>query len=141
MSRSNQEVKGPRAYDSSTRQARARAAHNRTLDLAARRFLADGYEATTVAAIASDAGVSEATIYKSYGGKAGLARALCQRALRGDETVPAEERSNLLRAMATKQELLAGWARLVTELAPRGAPLMLVLRDAATTDPEAAALL
>lgn len=140
MSASRAEVKGSRSYDSSTRQARARATHQRTLDLAAARFLADGYEATTVAAIASDAGVSEATIYKSYGGKAGLARELCQRALRGDDAVPAEERSNALRATATKDELLAGWGRFVTELAPRGAPLLLVLRDAASADPEAAAL-
>jgi hypothetical protein len=69
------------------------------------------------------------------GGQAG-SRELCQRAVRGDDAVPAEERSNALRVTATKEELLARRGRFVTELAPRGAPLLLVLRDAATADPK-----
>ena len=109
--------------------------------MAAEAFLADGYEATTVAGIASRAGVSEATIYKSYGGKAGLVRDLCHRALRGEGAIPAEERSNALRASSNADELIDGWGRLTIEVAPRVAPLLLLLRDAATADPDAALLL
>jgi AcrR family transcriptional regulator len=55
--------------------------------------------ATTVKAIAQAAGVSAATIYKTYGGKAGLVRALCQHALEREGPIPAEERSNALREL------------------------------------------
>jgi len=72
-----------RTYDGTRRQERASAAFRRTLDVAERLFLESGYTATTVAAISKAAGVSAATIYKTYGGKAGLAREVCQRALRG----------------------------------------------------------
>jgi AcrR family transcriptional regulator len=141
MSASRRPVKRTRDYDGSGRQDRARAAHDKTLDVAAERFLAHGYEATTVATIAARSGVSEATIYKSYGGKAGLARDLCHRALRGQGAVPAEARSNALRTSSTATELIDGWSLLTIEVAPRVAPLLLVLRDAATADPEAAVLL
>ena len=57
-------------------------------------FLERGFVATTVEAVATAAGVSPATVYKTYGGKAGLARSLCERALGGVGPVPAEERSN-----------------------------------------------
>ena len=129
-----------RAYDGRGRQQRAQAARTTTLDVAERLFLEDGYVATTVAAIASQAGVSEATIYKSYGGKAGLAREVCQRALRGSSGTPAQERSNDLRSSASPDAVADGWGRLAVEVSSRGAPLFLVLRNAAATDPEAAAL-
>ena len=129
-----------RVYDARGRQERARATFNRTLDVAERLFLSGGFEATTVASIAESAGVSAATIYKTYGGKAGLAREVCHRALRGEGSTPAEVRSNALRASATAQEVAEGWGRLGMEVAPRIAPLMLVLRTAALADPEAAAL-
>ena len=138
MSRTPRPVK--RAYDARGRQQRADAARAATLDVAERLFLEAGYTATTVAAIADAAGVSEATIYKSYGGKAGLARAVCQRALRGSSDVPAQERSNALRSSTSAQEVAEGWGRLAVEVSSRGSPLFLVLRNAAVTDPEAAAL-
>ena len=138
MSPTRRQVK--RVYDSSTRQEKARAAFNSTLDVAERLFVADGFESTTVAAIAATAGVSEATIYKTYGGKAGLAREVCHRALRGEGAIPAQTRSNALRDAANAQEVAEGWGRLATEVAPRIAPLMLVLRHAGLADPEAAAL-
>ena len=126
-------VKGTRAYDASRRQERARRQHEAALDAAQARFLHHGYAATTVESIAEAARVSAATIYKSYGGKAGLVRALCQRAL-------ADERANALRSLSDPVQVIEGWARLAAEVAPRVAPLLLVLRDAARVDPEAGAL-
>jgi AcrR family transcriptional regulator len=140
MSRDRRNVKTTRSYDGSRRQERARQLHTATLDTARARFLAQGYAATTVESIAAAAGVSSATIQKTYGGKPGLVRALCQRALAGAGPVPAEQRSNALRANADPREIVNGWGRLTAEVAPRIAPLVLLLRDAAQSDSEAAAL-
>jgi AcrR family transcriptional regulator len=106
------------------------------LDQAGELLLRDGYAATTVADIAARAGVSAETIYKAFGGKAGLVRALHARALAGEGSTPAEVRSDHLRSSGTAAEIVAGWARLATEVAPRVAPVLLLVRDAAATDPE-----
>ena len=135
------DVNARRAYDSSRRRERARHAHNALLDAALTRFVDQGFTATTIESIAADAGVSPATIYKTYGGKPGLVRALCERALGGVGQVPAEQRSDALQASETDpRKVIEGWGRLTTEVAPRIAPLLLLLRDAADGDPAAAAL-
>ena len=103
-------------------------------------FLRDGYVETTVEAIGRAAGVSAATVYKTYGGKAGLVAGLVQQALAGNEAVPAETRSNVLRASGDAREVIAGWAGFIAEIAPLGAPLFLVLRDAARADADADAV-
>lgn len=132
--------KAERSYDRSGRLERARLQHAAALDIARALFLDNGYAATTVESIAQASGISAATIYKSYGGKAGLVRALCERALDGAGPTPAEERSNALRSNDDPQQVLAGWGRLTVEVSPRISPLLLLLRTAAHTDPEAAAL-
>jgi AcrR family transcriptional regulator len=135
-------VKTKRPYDSERRREQARRTRARIVDVAERRFLGDGYAATTVAAIAADAAVSADTIYKSFGGKPGLVRAIRDRALLGAGPVPAETRSDALQLSgASGREIIEGWGALTTEVAPRGAPIMLLMREAAASDPEAAALL
>jgi AcrR family transcriptional regulator len=133
--------KGQRAYDSSGRRARARQQHETTLDHARRLFLQRGYANTNVDAIAEAAGISPATVYKTYGGKAGLLRSLCERALVGEQPVPAETRSNALRSSDDPHRVLEGWAALVAEVSPHVSPLMLLLRAASEVDDEAAELL
>ena len=134
-------VKSGRRYDSSGRLSAAERTRSRVLDLARERFLANGYAATTVAAIAGAAGVSVETIYKSYGGKAGLVRALRDAALRGGEPVPAEQRSDQQAAAAREPEdIIAGWGRLTSEVMPRVAPILLLVRAAAGADDEMAAV-
>ncbi len=137
-----EDVKPRRPYDASRR--RERAQHSRTLiiDAAERRFLGDGYAPTTVATIAADAEVSVDTIYKSFGGKPGLVRAVHARALEGRGPVPAEQRSDDLQAAESDaRRIIEGWGALTTEVAPRVAPILLLVRTAAATDPELAALL
>ena len=95
-----------------------------------------GPAATTFSMVAERAGVSPETVYKAYGGKAGLVRALHAWALEGDGATPAEERSDRLRSTAPAADVVSGWARLTTEVAPRVAPVILLVRDAAATDPE-----
>ena len=140
MSMDTRVAKGKRAYDASSRQAKAAAQRELTLEVARARFLELGYSATTVESIAEAAGISPATIYKTYGGKAGLVRELVGRALEGEGPVPAEQRSHALRAGRDARDVIAGWGALVAEVSPRGAPLVLVLRAAAASDAEAAAL-
>jgi AcrR family transcriptional regulator len=131
-----------RRYDSSGRQRKARHNRDAVLDAAQRRFLLEGYAATTVAAIAGDAGLSVETIYKSFGGKAGLVTAIWQRGLAGDGPIPAPERSDQMsRSLDDPRAIIANWGKLTTEVMPMVAPILLLIRSAATTDTEMAALL
>jgi len=142
VEQSPEQVNARRAYNSNRRRERSRDTHNALLDAASKRFLANGYTATTIDSIASDAAVSAATIYKTYGGKSGIVRALCQRALGGQGPIPAEQRSDALQANeGDPRKVIEGWGRLTAEVAPRVAPLLLLLRDAADGEPTAGALL
>jgi AcrR family transcriptional regulator len=100
-------------------------------------FLRDGYASTTVQAIAAAAGVSPDTIYKTFGGKPRLVRAIRDRALEGEGPVPAEQRSDEIQRRASDPRLIIkAWGSFVAELAPRVSPVLLLIRDAAATDPE-----
>jgi AcrR family transcriptional regulator len=130
-----------RRYDSAWRQAQARQTREALLDVARHRFLTEGFAATTVAVIASDVGVSVDTIYKAFGGKPGLVRAICAHALAGERPVPAETRSDALHDSETDpRAIIRGWGALASEVAPRVVPILLLIRDAAVTDPEMAEL-
>jgi hypothetical protein len=54
--------------------------------------------------------------------------------------VPAEQRSNALRRGDDPHEVLEGWGRLTAEVSPRASPLLVLLRTAAQSDPQEAAL-
>jgi AcrR family transcriptional regulator len=112
------------------------------LDAAQRLFLARGYAATTIASIAEAANVSVETIYKGFGGKPGLVRAIWGRGLAGEEPIPAWRRSDDMRSHEPDpRRVLENWGTLTTEVAPRTAPILLLIRTAAATDPEMAELL
>ena len=137
-----EQVNTRRRYDSTGRRERSRDVHSALLDVALTRFLEHGFSTTTIDSIAADAGVSAATIYKTYASKAGLVRALSERALGGTGPVPAEQRSDWLQANeADPRRIIAGWGRLTAEVAPRIAPILLLLKDAAAVDPAAQSLL
>lgn len=141
MERNIQSVKKPRRYDSARRQEQARQTRDAILDSARRRFLDHGYTATTIAAIAGDAGVSVDTIYKAFGGKPGLVREICDKGLAGQGAIHAEVRSDALQSVETDpQKVMRGIGELAAEVAPRVAPIMLLIRDAAVADPDMAAL-
>ena len=128
-----------RRYDSSGRRERARQTRDLITDAARQLFLADGYAATTVAAIAAAAGVSVETIYKSFGGKPGLVRAIVEKGLAGQGPVPAEQRSDHIRdTEPDPRRILAAWGTFTSEIAPRVAPILMLARDAAASDPEVA---
>lgn len=136
------EVKSTRRYDASRRQARAAAKRENILDVARRLLLEHGYSATTVPTIAAEAEVSAETVYKAFGGKAGLVRALWLRGLEGRGSVPAPVRSDALSSEEPDPiAVLHGWGRLTTEVAPEVAPILLLVRAAAAGDAEMADLL
>src|SRR3954464_3416193 len=135
MDPAHREVKR-RRYDASRRRAEAARTHAQVLEVAERLLLSNGYAATSVAAVATAAGVSAELIYKAFGGKAGLVREIQRRGLLGAGPVPAPERSDAAAASAADGEsLLRTWALLATEVAPRTAPIMLLVRDGAASDP------
>jgi AcrR family transcriptional regulator len=142
MERNVVEVKTKRRYDASRRRALAAQTQSTILDVARREFLEQGYAATTVAQIATGAGTSVDTVYKAFGGKSGIVRVLWERGLEGRGPVPAPERSDLLSSTATDPvRVLRGWGTFTTEVAPELAPVLLLVRGAAATDPDMAALL
>ena len=131
-----------RRYDASARVEQARQARERVLEVARRAFLKQGYAATTLAEIASTAGVSVETIHKAFGGKAGLVRAIYERGLAGRELTPAPERSDAMSASeAEPRVLVRKWGALTAEVAPLVSPILLLIRAAAATEPELLALL
>jgi AcrR family transcriptional regulator len=131
-----------RRYDASRRRAQAKRVRETVIDTARKQFLAGGYTATTVTAIAAGAGVSAELIYKTFGGKPGLVRAIRTKALAGTGAVHAETRSDHLAATEPDpHEIIRGWGKLTAEVAPLVAPIHLLVRDAAVTDPATLGLL
>jgi AcrR family transcriptional regulator len=134
-------VKPRRRYDSARRAEQARQTRNAIIETARQLFLRDGFAGTTIAAIAAEARVSVETIYKAFGGKPGLVRAICTAALAGEGTVPAETRSDQLQLHEPDpRKIIRGWGELTVEVAPRISPIMLLVRPAAAADPEMAGL-
>jgi len=142
MSVSGDMAEVKRSYDSSRRHEQARRNRDAVLDAAERRFLTDGYGLTTIASVAGEAGVSAETVYKAFGGKAGLVTAIWERGLEGRGPVPAPQRSDEMRAREEDpRQIIRNWGQLTTEVAPRVAPILLLIRTAAASDPEMARML
>lgn len=135
-------VKPKRRYDSTGRQAQARRNRQAILDAAQRQFLEGGYAATTIAAVAAEAGVSVETVYKAFGGKPGLVRAIYDRGLVGPEPVPAYRRADELRERETDpRAIMRNWGTIASEVSSVVSPIERLVRAAAASDHDMAALL
>lgn len=129
-----------RRYDS--RHRRELAAHTRSvvLEAARRLFLERGFAAATMPDIASAAGVSVQTVYKAFGNKPGLAKAVFDVAIAGDdEPVSMVERASLARVRdeLDPRKQLRLYGEHLAAVAPRHVPIQLVILAAAATDSEA----
>ena len=105
--------------------------------------MANGYGGTTTADIAARARVSLDTVYAAVGRKPAVLRELVEMSISGsDEAVPAEQRDYVLqvRAAPTAVMKIAIYARAITRIHQRMAPVFLAFRDAAATDQDCAAL-
>src|SRR5690348_6190802 len=110
-------VKPTRRYDASNRRAQALRNREAILEAAQRQFLDGGYASTTIAAIAAEASVSVETIYKAFGGKPGLVRAIYERGLAGRQPIPAFQRSDAMRDDTSDPEkIMRNWGALASEV-------------------------
>ena len=136
-------VKTRRTYDSPRRREQARATRRTVLEAAERRFVEQGYVATTIDAIATTAGVSSETVYATFRNKRTILSALIDVSIAGDDApVPVLER-DWVQAMRDEPErerrlrILARNGRMILE---RTAAIYDVLRGAASADPQIASL-
>lgn len=139
----NPSDKPKRRYDASRRQAAAEQNREAIVRSARTLFLDRGYASTTMAAIAGDAGVALDTVYALAGAKPALFRLLIELAISGQQApVPADERAYVQSIKSTADPLskLRIYARAVTEIQSRLAPLFRVLQEAARSEPDLAAL-
>jgi AcrR family transcriptional regulator len=132
-----------RRYTSQIRDEQARRTRRTIVTAARELFLAQGYAATTIDAIAQAAHVSRRTVFNSVGGKATLLKLAYEWAIAGDdEPVPLADRPAVkaIQAEPDPRKALALWAQTVVEVATRVAPISEVLTAAADADPDAAQL-
>ncbi len=134
-------VKGPRVPPGS-RQVQARATRRRIVEAAAKLFVDQGYAATTLEQIAAGAGVAVQTVYFHFGNKRTvLAQVVDIAAVGDDQPVPVLDRPWVaqMRAAADAATAVAIWCEHSAVIFARVAPILRIVRDAATTDPDMAA--
>lgn len=132
-----------RPYNSPRRQEQAAATRDAILVAAGALFAEHGYAATTIAAIAGEAGVAVKTVYLAFETKAGILRALWNRSLRGDdEDVPVGQREWYREVLEERDPVKQLELNVRNSLAVkmRIADVLLTIRQAAPVDPEIAAL-
>jgi AcrR family transcriptional regulator len=136
-------VKSKRPYHSPRRRAQAAATRSAMLRAAQRLFETEGYPATTMEAIAAEAGVALKTVYVAFETKSGVLRAVWDLLLKGDEDEAAVAvRTWYLEVMAEPDPArqLRLNARNSVVVKRRIAGVLRVIRDAAPVDPDLAAL-
>jgi AcrR family transcriptional regulator len=130
-------VKTTRRYESPRRREQAAATRAEILEGAQRLFERDGYAATSMKAIAAEAGVALKTVYLAFETKSGVLRALWHLLLRGDEDeVPVGRRRwyRELLAVAEPRDLLGRYAEISRTVKTRAGAFMIVIRNAAAVD-------
>jgi AcrR family transcriptional regulator len=139
------DVKTPRRYDSRRRQEQAAQTRRDLLAGAGALFRQRGYAATSIPLIASEVGVAVETIYRNFGSKAGLFKAVVEAAVAGGSEradVPVEQRP-AIKALIEEPDprrQVAMYAATQPGIHRRSGPLLRALRGAAATDPELAQL-
>jgi AcrR family transcriptional regulator len=134
-----------RRYDATRRQAQAAQTRQDILGAAQRLFLERGYTGATLAAIAQAAGVVVETIYRAYGSKAELFKAVVRAAVAGGAdraAVPVEQRPAIqaLIVETDPHRQLELYAATQPGIHARAGPLLRVLVGASANDPELAEL-
>ena len=132
-----------RRYDSTRRRAQAAATRRDILEAAQRLFERQGYAATTMEAIAGEAGVALKTVYVAFETKSGVLRSLWNHLLRGGrDEVPVAEQSWYREVMdePDPERQLRLTARNSRVVKLRIAGVLEVIRTAAPIDPDIGAL-
>ncbi|NNH68771.1 TetR/AcrR family transcriptional regulator [Nocardia uniformis] len=127
-----------RRYDSLRRTTQALETRAEIARAARRLFVAQGWAGTTVRDVAREAGVSAPTIYATYQNKAGLTQALVDAADLSAE--PARMLAELEDPQAAPERQLAAMAAFDRRLYERAGDIIALIREAARTEPELAAI-
>jgi len=133
----------PRPYDNSRRTDAARQTRRAVVAAARDLFIDLGYPATTLAAIADQAGVSVQTVYAQFGNKTTVLKEVIDHTVAGDdEPTPVADREWVHQILAEPdvRKKLAMHAHGVTMIMGRSYRLDWVLRTAAPVDTDADAL-
>ena len=134
-------VKPRRRYESRRREAQAEQTRSDILAAAGSLFRERGYAGTSMPAIAADAGVVVETIYRAFGSKANLFRAVIEAVLAGGASraeVPVEQRP-AIRAIIDEPDprrQIDLYAATQPGIHRRGGPLLRALAVASSSDPE-----
>jgi AcrR family transcriptional regulator len=126
-----------RSYDASGRREQARARRLAVVLAARDLFERDGFRPSTIAAIAAHAGVSAESVYKGFGSKAALAKAVFDVVIAGDdEPVPVAERA-AMQAVRDEPDVHLKITMFVDGLAQRqarSAKVQILIRDGRHVD-------
>ena len=139
-----QSSKTKRQYNSTRRQAQANETRKQILDAANKLFSLQGYSGATIDSIAQEAGISPETIYAVFGNKRTILTNLIDLSVGGDNLpIPLLQRSG---PQAVLQEndpvrVLNLFARDISAILERVAPIFEITRIAAKTEPDIADLL
>jgi AcrR family transcriptional regulator len=127
----------------SRRAAAAEDTRRLIVEAAGRLFAAQGYVATTIDAIADEAGVAVQTIYNGVGPKAAVLSRLLDVTIAGDHqdrSVLDRARDRLDPATADTRAIIRDLARTATDISSRIGDVWHVVESAAAVDPGIAAL-
>jgi len=130
-----------RRYDMSNRSRQAAETRRRIAAAGAQLFPRDGYAATTINAIATEAGVAVPTVYATMKTKQAILWAVIELTARGDaDQAPLVERQwwREMERERDPREKLAKFARIHREICDREAAVFTVLETAANVDAEVA---
>jgi AcrR family transcriptional regulator len=137
-------VKGRRTGEAAAPQARTRRTRAAVVEAARTLFLDRGYAATTIEAISDVSDTPQPTVYRLFGSKLGILKAVLDVSIAGDDQAIAMADRPQVRALDSAPDpksTLAGFAALLHELMARTAPVHRILEDAARSDHAAAELL
>lgn len=130
-------TKVKRHYDASRRREQARARRLAVVLAARDLFERDGFRPTTIAAIAAHAGVSPESVYKGFGSKAALAKAVFDLVIAGDnEPVPVAERpaAQAIRDEPDARRKIAMFVEGLAQRQARSAKVQILIRDGRHVD-------
>ena len=130
-------VKSRRPYRSRIREERARANRVAILQAARERFTTDGYPRTSVASIASDAGVSEDLVYVLFTNKRRLLVEVLNFSVTGELDSPRvleQQGPRAVRDEKDQRRQIAMFAADITRRTDRARPIDDVMRSAALVD-------
>jgi len=132
-------VKPRRSYDSRRRREQAAQTRQEILGAAGKLFREQGYSGTSMVGVATEAGVVVETIYRTFGSKSGLFRAVMEAVLAGGRgDVPVEQRP-AIRAVIEEPDSRRQVALYVATqpgIHRRAGPLLRALREGMASDRE-----